>query len=462
MTQNMTQNRKKIIIMVGTIFFIFVSMFIFANMFGRQAVGKAQNYYSGDAVAYGANIVITSVNSGALEVFLYDGGQITRQLVVRAPHDDGDDNFFDSALRLVDGRLYVYTVNGRYLFKYDITDPSQPMLQKKIKKTNWDWFFGVQNTAKGIITIGTKDVSLWNDDMQIIDGYKNINKHAFVNVSYDGRYVFDFNTNYNSDSENDFVYITDSNTRSVAWNGPVVFNKKINRYPYVDASKQIAYIPGDRVLKQVNLTNGSVKNFSHISDEGFAVDSVPGKNYVYFSDGKGIVKFDSNLNVLDSLPINKFNIPLSWSIQIKALSINGSDRVVVFNNSNISIIDENLKVLASYEALADDKMLTEGGWSKPLAIGLSTYKTKRGQTISVAVEGFYPNEEVKIDFNKSGDVIGQPVTVKANGYGEVNIQMTVPQNIVYNVVNEYSEAIDVRVASTVSDKHISTSLNIEE
>lgn len=459
----MKNNKRKIMFIGGALAVIFFSMFFMFNAFGSPVKGQSPSYYSGDAIVYGNNIVITSVNSGLLEIFSYDGKDIVRRNIISVPYGEGEKIFFDSALRVADNHLYVYAVNGRYLFKYDISNLSQPVLDNKVKKTNWDWFMRVQNISSGIVTIGTKGLSLWSDQGQIINGYKNPHKHAFINISDDGRYVFDFNTNYDNDDENDFVSIVDNETRSEIWNGQIVLNKEINRDPYVDSLQHFAYIPGDRVLKQINLLNGDVKNFKHISNESFAVDSLPGKDYVYFSDGKGIVKLDSSLAVLKSLPIGQFNIPLSWSIQIKALSFGNSDRVVVFNNSNISIVDDNLNVLSSYQALTDDKLLANTKNSvEDLAISLDRYNAKPAHQLSVSGAGFGFGEEITLTFMKDGEIIGRKFTTYADSDGHFHTSVITPSDLPLKLIPKLPAAIDVRAEGIASKRHISTSVMMEE
>lgn len=434
-----SKNKVNYIAVIGLLIAIFLLVFAFDYFYGTRAQSDFVNYSTGDAVNYQGEVIIASVDSGKLELFklVSHKGRIEKSaeiISVSSKHP----KFFSVVLFEKDGKLYAYAVNGRYIYQYDVSNLTTPRLIKSVKDNSWDWFMRLRKTSSNIITVGNNGLKVWNNNLQVINGYKNPDKDQRVYLSKDGKWLFDVKANYKEDKENDFVDIINTKTREKLLRQNIVLVRYGERSPYVDSARQLAYIAGDRVIKQINLSTKEIKNFRHDGEFGFDIDGFPGEDYFYFSNGTSIVKMSHSLEPLDAAYTRDFNVLGSWATRIVAVKEWGQDRIVVFNKSNIAVLDNDLDLTAfrlSTETAEDNKL------REPLSLSLNRNRAPQGSQVTLQGTGFVPNEELILRFGKTGSDIWGKFTislelsrfmVKADENGRFQRTLTVPSELPKN------------------------------
>lgn len=428
---------------------------------GAQAQ-KTKSYYSGDAIAYRDQVVVASTNMGYVEIFRLGEDALDRVSTIRST-DAKWNTFYGVALQEEADGLYAYATTGRYLNKYDISNLSQPKLVKSIRDNSWDWFFDVVSTERGIMTVGTNDIKLWNNNLQTILSYPNERKNPHVSVDETGRYIADITRDYKGDSENDFIALHDFTAFEKVGNFPIVLEYANMRDIASDSAGNV-YVVGDRVLKRINSATGSVSNFRHTAAHGYDVEAVAGKPYVYFSDGVGIVKMSTvNFQPIDWMYSNELGEAQSWAMGIEAVTLaGGQERLVVFNSGNIVVLDSEFNVLGLHtatEPIDKDQLVTD-----PLSLTLSTRQETPGDRITVSGQGFGSGEEVAIAFVKGGYNLSTPKRMKTDAYGRFSTEITVPvgypEVVPERLQKELPVDVEVRATGVTSGSNYGTSFKI--
>jgi hypothetical protein len=111
--------------------------------------GKNMPYYSGKAVSYNGTFYVGTTNTGDFELFALSNGQLNKVTDIQS-NDQESHAFCDVLFQKADGNLYAYLTNGRYLYKYDISNPLAPVVLMKIKDNSWDWFSPHRNGQRQI------------------------------------------------------------------------------------------------------------------------------------------------------------------------------------------------------------------------------------------------------------------------------------------------------------------------
>lgn len=404
------------------------------------AKSRVKSYYSGDAIAYQGKVIVGSVNMGGLEIFQLSGKELKRVNKLRSFRASfgGFEDFNSVVFNEEGGRLYAYLTDGRYLYKYDISNPSTPSLVNQVKDNSWDWFMGVTKTNGKIVTIGTKGVKIWDAAMQIIDSYniKNINYPNNINLSERGDFIFN--------TESSTVSIFDTKTRQIVSSFNILNNETHNRKIYNDSVQSLIYVCDDEALKAFTFDGRLTAKFKHISNLGYEVaKSQINSQVLYFSDGYGIVK----INKADLKPISWINTlnlgeKNGWAMGLKTIKNGVSENIVIFNNSNIIVLDSNLKLLGSAKATEVDESPTEG-------LSLSADKTRAGVNsyISLHGTGYVPNENLTISF------AGQNWEITADNQGRFTKIIQAP--------NVLPVRTDIKVTGKVSGLSYSLGFQIE-
>lgn len=399
-----------------------------------------KQYYSGDTINYQGTAYIGTTNTGRFELFALDKGVIYKKAVI-ASNDRESQAFVDLKFSNESGRLYVYLINGRYLYKYDISDPIIPEMITKIKDNSWDWFYYVDIVNGNLVTTGSKGVKIWNKDLQVIDSYSMINKDNIgmtVAFSNGGEYII--NTRGKID-------VFSTATRDKVSEFKIASTDDHKREVINDDQKGLFYVVDDESLKAISFDGRIVKEFRHVSTAGYDVAGSNNDAYLYFSDGLGVVKIrKSDFKPIDwEYTTNLSSVPGSWAMGINPLSVNGKEYLVVFNGSNILLLDENLEKVDDYGSVEEYV-----GPIEALSLTLDKNRTSVGSQISVRAKGFWPNEPIQITIGKKTVVYN----TKTDGYGRVTAILDVPSSA--KVEKSY-----VKATGKDSKLTYSTSLDIE-
>lgn len=415
---------KKIGILVISLAILFVLV--------SRGQTKTEKYYSGDAVYYNNQIVIISPDSGSLDVFAEKNNNIIRVAKFRASNDSlgQRSSFSDAVLNIENNHLYAYLVANYSVFKYDLSDPAHPTLVKKVRNTYWEWYTGVRVNNGFIETISKKKINILNTDLQNINSYALSNKNAY-NISIDNLDLLFAN---NSDNHID-LYDRANRSISKSW---VVNYKKDNAISnhrlYLDTLHNAVFVIDDHFVKKFDL-NGNLKAyFKHLNYDGYDIVPSNDSRYVYASNGIGVMKFNSqDLSLVAYKFTSSLVSPGAWAMGIKAVWTPQGEKLVVFNNSNILILDQNLKI-NSY--LVASEHFNDNAVSENLFLNIDRNSGAAGAIIGLNGGGFAANETLKVSF------LDSIIEVQTNNLGRFYLNLTVPvvgpQRTAINVVGQNS------------------------
>lgn len=425
---------------------------------------KVKSYYSGDAINYEQDLIVASTDSEYLEIFRLESDGLKRKMHWR-PFDsrfNKDESFYGVKLNVENGRLYVYAISGFTIYKYDISNLNSYELVKEVKNTYWEWYNRIDKFGNNIVTISAKGVKVWNKDLEIIDSYVLSNDTPY-NISSGGHLSLIFNLL----EKNNEIEIYDRSERKVVDRLQLNFyGDKNNRGIYYDSYDNHIYFADDLSVKKVGL-NGSLKaTFEHLGYPGYDVHS-SGNEYLYFSNGLGVVKIrKSDMSVVNSLRTGGVVADEGWAMGLKVVATYDGERVVVFNNSSILILDSSLDVLGHFKAGQDNKVYPK----ENLYLNLSSPIVDSGTQFEISGGGYLPNEKLVIEF------YNQKIEVSADTDGRFNKILNGPslkesssrnrvttQSIKNGFdVDNISEKVDVKVSGKDSKLTYSISLEVKE
>ena len=112
--QNFKKRGKTIVFL--TLLAIFGAGCLF---FANTSEGRIKPYYSGEAVDYKGEVYVGTVNTGSFELFRWQPDGLDKKTNIISTYHKHP-HFNDLKFKKDDGKLYVYLIDGRYLYKYDI------------------------------------------------------------------------------------------------------------------------------------------------------------------------------------------------------------------------------------------------------------------------------------------------------------------------------------------------------
>jgi len=399
--------------------------------------GKTLPYYSGKAVNYNGMYYVGTTNTGDFELFALNNGSLDKVTDIQS-NDKESKTFSDLLFQRADGNLYVYLVNGRYLYKYDITNPLAPEVLMKVKDNSWDWFSRVEMVNGNLVTIGSKGTKVWNKNMQVINSYNMITSLNAADAQFvdNGRMIASLKGNLN-------VYSTAT-------------NQKLSQYTIASAEpaatksfvsdENLMYVVDDQNLSAVNFDGQVVAQYQHAGNSGYDVITSTDPNYLYFSDGVGVVKMDK-----ESFQSVKWNWTIrtspagSWATGLaSANDVNGDEKVAVFNGNEILVLDSNMNRVAEYTAVEKDSRPIEA-----MTLSVDRNFAATGSQIELRGTGFSANETVNITIAKI-----KVDEAQTDSAGRFDVIVSVP-----SVVAPLNT--DIKVTGEASNLTYSTSFRIE-
>ncbi len=393
---------------------VFLSFLVLLAVFAlvSQGQSKTKNYYSGDAISFNDEVYVASTNTGSLEVLKLENKELQTLAKVKALDTrlGSRDNFYGAKFSEEDGQLFVYAVSGFNLYKYQI---SGDQVQEIVKKTNsyWEWYTQIDKFGDNIVTISDKGVKIWNTKlMDVVDAYSFTNKQNPYNVhANNGSYIFNIQDNY--------LYVFNRETREVSAKIALNYKNGTDNHRVYQDESGFVYLADDYYFKKFDLSGHLLGSFEHVDYQGYDASASGYNDYVYFSNGFGVVKLDKNtMKLADSQETLNLAGARGWAMGLKAVYAKG-DKVVVFNNSSILVLDENLNKLADYQ-------MTEEAEDAPvenLYLNLDHNAGTAAASIKLSGGGYLPNENLKIYF-AGIEIAGG----KADSHGRFSQTLTVP------------------------------------
>lgn len=402
-----------------------------------------KSYYSGDAVSYQGNLIIASTDSGSLEVFKLEGSTLVRALKFKAPNSplDKTDDFSSVKLNEENGRLFAYATSAYTLYKYDISDLAKPVVYAKQKNTYYEWYKRVDKFGNSIVTVSDKNVRVWKIDVNTLDTIDSFKIESDIPsaVRFDasGRYI----TYINKDN---IVRIFDTKTRDNISSFAVNYRGTDNqRKTYFDPIAKELYVFDDYYLKRFDINGELLVSYPNSANKGYAVEPAGDYNYVYAVNGNSIMKLAKE-NLKNGIKISAGLGNLNaYAMGIKYVSLNGVDKVVVFNGGGIAVLNSSLHKIASITAtqIAEQAEVKEN-----LVLALDHYKATPGANVVLSGAGYLPQEVLKINFG------GTVTEVNADKNGRFKKTLVVPSS--------NKEVVDIKVDGLSSALTYSVSFQI--
>ena len=409
-------------------------------LFIKPGESKTKSYYSGDAINYNGQIIVSTADTGSLEVFKVSGQEMLKVIKLRPfdPTYGQYKDFSDAKLSIEGGRLYIYAVSEYSLYKYDISDLASAQLVKKTRNTYWEWYYRVDKFGDQIVTVGNQSLKVWSQDLVSLDSYnfKPSNRYS-LRANNSSQFIFAL--------DGSRMQIFDRATRNLIKDFPVNYSNLDNNHKmYYDLIRNEIYIADDVYTKKLDFSGNLLGSFRHLDQTGYDVDSTLGNDFLYFSNGYGVVKLrKDDMKVAAYAYTTKLGQVGGWAMGLKIVNSDAGDRVIVFNNSSILVMDQNLKKIASVAAQEEETSAPQ----ENLYLILDHNIGVAGSVITLTGGGFYPQEPISIDF------AGTPTQAQANGNGRFIQNLTVPSN--------KTGWVDIKVTGQNSGLTYSTSFKIQ-
>lgn len=405
-----TLNDRRILVIVGIIVVLAAIAWYFLSADTVQ--GRQRSYYHGDAINFNDRIVFGTTNQGAAEIFTLENGRIVRHAAFRSFHAvySKVDNYYDLCWSEEAGRLYLYLVDGRRIYKYDATDLNDLRLLKEVKDNSWDWFMSVGRYGDRIVTTGPKGAKVFDKELTVIDNHP-------VNTLGQGNTALTTDQKFLVALEDGLLTIWNARFHGIAATAEITANTKAARAPYIDNLEGAIYVVDDESLKRYDLDGRVTDLFYHISDIGYAAAGFAGSRYVYFSDGIGVVKMDkSTFEPVDWSYTTELARPEGWAMGLNVVPGAGGETVIVYNNSSIIAFDQNLDLIDDYEATGE-----EYGPMETLSLRTDIPSAPSGTYIRLTGTGWGEAEELAVYFN------GQRTFARADSGGRIDLDLLVPE-----------------------------------
>ena len=304
-----------------------------------------------------------------------------------------------SAVFAKDGDEEVLVVaSGRYLEKFLISDLERPVLQVvqeipghyfyQVSKITGDPNMVVLSSTKGVEIRLVKDFSL----VSVVENESALgaqwDKEGFVAIVTNKKIIF-------QDKRGALIGFED------------LTQKTFIRQP--QAGKHFAYFPTDQGLVRLG-GSSQVKMYKPKTLSGNSVLISEDEKDIYFANGWGIIKLDSDLRYKKSVLLSGSGFwaaGMARAVFDPKSAKDGKNFLVVFNGKGLRILNENLKIISAWEP---DKLNVKKSFDVSV-------KSAGGKLI-IDGSGFYPGEDVEI--YKDGKIL---TFIKASNFGSFIISL---------------------------------------
>jgi len=413
----------------------------------HNSQSKIKSYYAGDAINFNDQLYVGSTNTDSLEVFKLQNKELI-QLAKVQPYNDKTatyGRFYDLKFAAESGHLFVYTITDFSLYKYELVGDNQLVLISKQKNTYWEWYNRIDKFGANIVTISDKGVKVWNADLQVIDGYNLTSLESGPSQeAYSSHYnIRSYNDRYVLNVQNNNLVVFNQSSRVQAANIPLNYKQTVgNRQAFQDENNDL-FVVDDYYAKKFDLTGRLLGSFRHLDYEGFDMAASGYNDYIYFSNGVGVVKLNKDTMALATY---RYTTGLGgaqgWAMGLKVIDVDG-DKVVLFNNSNILILDQNLNKLAVWRSVEEEDPRP----AESLYLALDHTTGSPNANITVTGGGYLANENLNFDFG------GVKTSGRADFRGRFEQKLVVP--------SVASKAVDIKVVGETSQLSYSISFKIQ-
>jgi hypothetical protein len=374
---------------VKRLFLYLIIPAIIVLAWGNNSESKTESYYSGDAISFRGQLYVASANTNSLELFRLENNTLQRIASIK-PFDSRYGlygNFYGVKLDVENDTLVAYAIGDFSLYKYSLLAGDNLNLVAVQRNTYWEWYSQINKFGDNIVTVSDKGVTVWNTNLEVLNSFNFTNTDALYNIRGD-------NNRFILNVQNNSLTVFDRDNRNIVLTIPLNYKENIgNRAAYQDESNQL-YAVDDYFAKKFDSQGNLLSSFKHLDYPGYDIDASGATNYIYFSNGIGVVKLDKGtMKLAASRWTTGLGGPQGWAMGLKVV-YNAGDKVVIFNNANILVLNDRLNKLASYQATEQAApQVTEN-----LFLNLDHNLGAAGVTITLTGGGYFPNEDLAIDF----------------------------------------------------------------
>lgn len=413
--------------------------------------GRVKPYYQGDVINYRGRLLIASTNMDRLQIIEVNDRQ-TKLLAELAPDKSGylsGDDFYNCAFNQENGQLFLYAVNGRYLYKYNTSNPSQPELISKIKDNSWDWFRSVAIFNGRPVTVGTKGIKIWNNDLQVVDS---------LAVNLDNPFNYTLSRDFLLAIDGDQLKMYSLQSRQWTKSVNLTINNEGSRQIYNDQFSSTIYVADDWAVKQFDFEGNLLNSFKFTANNGYDVVPSSDGQKIYFSDGVGVVRLArANLQPQNWTYVKDMGVSDGWSMGLRLVNWQGQDHLVIFNNGAITILNDQMSKIANYHSV-DERSASQPVFSEPLMLSLDKNRAAVDSQISLQGAGFAANENLEIKFLSNQQATS---TVTTDSFGRFQKILTVPAIANQTAYTQNPLPTDIKVVGQTSQKNYSINFQIE-
>lgn len=402
--------------------------------------GKTNSYHNGDALYYNGAVYLATANSGMAELFKIENNTITKVAQIKPTiKNSNGDGFVDAVLNVEQRGLFLFLADDKYVYKYDINNPNDPVLFKRSNDETGGGFIGLGKMDNKVYSISVKGIKIWDDDMLVFynAGLTNSLPHN-LKFSKKGNFIFNINNNK--------LEIYDAYSQALISVFDINADDNHERNIFNDETDGTIYLVDDLAVKQFDFAGKLIKSFKHTSNQGYDIAYTAGDDYLYFSDGIGIVKLrKSDLRPMNWIYAKNFGEAGGWATGLKVVRDNYGEKIIVFNNSNITVLNQDLKKVGSIKMPNDAATFII---EENLSITLDSRIATSGSVIMISGQGFDPSENLSIYLADK-----KIVSIIADANGRFLKNMTIPQI--------KPGKMDIRVTGESSGKSYSTGFQVQ-
>ncbi len=394
-----------------TLIFLIILSFMLAPAIG---FGEEEKQYRTGHFIYTSDKNYLLVSNGEFVEVL----ELTKEdKLVKVSEIYGMETISDMAVSKEDNEWRLYVSTGNEIIKYNITNPLLSQIESKRNLYEWRRGLGSVGYSRSIVGIDDYILSAGSN------GVKRIEKsNLFDNMTYtaEASYGVTANDSYLAVTTADkgYIYNLDGN---VVGELAVENSKNYSREPVMDYYGNIYFLPDNGIMKVDSQGNAIGSYYNPVQAEvihSYAVSALP-NGEVYYVNGYGVSKFDKDFKKtkwLYTAPSYLYGNN-SWAVGVQTKSFSQGNRIVVFNKSSVLLLDDNFDLLDQYKYQPSSNSENNLGET---SLKLSKYQGTQNEDISIYLYGFWPNEQVQINFG--GDIYA----VEVDNVGFATTSINVP------------------------------------
>lgn len=327
----------------------------------------------------------------------------------------------DLYLNETEGKVYLTVLTGRFLIKYNVSDPLAPKVEAKRDLYEW--------RGKGKYKIGYMKSLVGNGEYIFTAGSRGVRAFDETGLAVADNKIYTFEPSYGIAVKNNILavivkdkgfydkgLIFDVKSGVLKGEYSLTNSSDITRQPVIDSVGNV-YFPSDNSLIKINSAGQTIASYYNPVEVGltFSYGVKEFNNKLFYVNGFGLTELNNNLvknKFFFSAPSNIYG-PNSWATGV---AVGRDGRIAIFNKSSILLLDNKLNLLDkyTYKSMSDKPEETD------LKIILAKYWANAGDSLSIKIFGFWPNEKVVVGL---GNV---EQTIKVNNYGAGEIKISVP------------------------------------